>query len=337
MHLPTLRSPVLWLGGFACLVSVSTLTSSSTGVQSGLGSFPANCSSALPSCSLCHAGSSPTASGPQVTITTASNRRALSQGTTLSVTTSIVGGVAGTTGGFVCEATAGTFTGNGTTCGSLGNPASITHLNNSARSWTYTFTAPNTPGLVNLTSVGNSTNGSSTAGDQFAFSGFDRAATTATPTRLFVLPSSVTNFGSGCPDGFGNYPVLGANGTPSVGNGAFAFQMFGLQPGVIGLFWVGVNNPGFTGLNMNSLGVTGCTSLAQNLVASLSLVTTGTASSVSQQRRAEGTATVAMPIPNNPSLQGLVFNVQGGQLDPTVTALRTLPLTLTNGLRVAIP
>jgi hypothetical protein len=327
--MPFLRSPVLWLGSFATLVSVSTLTSSSSGVQSGLGSFPANCSSALPSCSLCHSGSTPSTTGPLVTITTAGNRRALSQGTTLSVTTAISGGVAGTTGGFVCETTAGTFTGNGTTCGSLGNPAGITHLNNSARSWTYTLTAPTTVGLVSLTSVGNSTNGSSTTGDQFAFSGFDRAATSATPTRLFVLPSSVTNFGSGCADGFGNIPVLGANGTPSVGNTSFAFQMYGLQPGVIGLFWVGINNPGFTGLNMNSL--------AQNLVASVSLITTGTASSLSQQQRAEGTATVPLAIPNNASLHGLVFDVQGGQLDPTVTAIRTLPLTLTNGLHVVIP
>lgn len=337
MHLPTLRTPVLWLGAFAALISVSTLTSSSSGVQSSLGSFPANCASALPSCSLCHTGSSPTTSGPQVRITTASNRRALSPGNTLSVSTTITGGVVGTTGGFVCETTAGTFTGDGTTTQVISNPAGITHVNNSLRSWTYTYTAPSTVGLVQLTSVGNSTNGSATSGDQFAFSGFDRAASSATPVRLFVLPNSVTNFGNACADGFGNFPVLGANGTPSVGNTSFAFQMYGLQPGVIGLFWVGINNPGFTGLNMNALGVTGCTSLAQNLIASLSLVTTGTASSVSQQQRSEGTATVPLSIPNNAALRGLVFDVQGGQLDPTVTAIRTLPLTLTNGLHVVIP
>ncbi len=337
MRLPAFSSPRILIGGFAALVAGSTLTSSSTGVESGFGSFPANCASALPSCSLCHAGSSPSASGPQVRITTASNRRALSFGNTLSVSTTITGGIAGTTGGFVCETTAGTFTGNGTTTQVVSNPRGITHVNNTLRTWTYTYTAPTTVGLVQLTSVGQSTNGSSTGGDQFAFSGFDRAATSATPVRLFVLPTSVTNFGSACPDGFGNYPVLGANGTPSVGNTSFAFQMYGLQPGVIGLFWLGVNNPGFTGLNMNALGVTGCTSLAQNLVASVSLVTTGTASSVSQQQRAEGTATVPLAIPNNPALQGLVFDVQGGQLDPTVQSFRSLPLTLTNGLRVVIP
>lgn len=332
-----LRSPKTVLGVFVAAVAASSLTSSSSGVQSGLGSFPANCSSALPSCGFCHGSSGPSASSPQVTISTASNRRAVSAGNVLSVTTALSGGVAGTTGGFICEATAGAFTGNGTTAQVISNSLSVTHSNNTARSWTYTWTAPTTVGLVQMTAAGNSTNGSSSSsGDLFGFSGYDRAATSATPIRLFVLPSGVTNVGSGCPDGYGNYPVLGANGTPSIGNASFTFQLYGLSPAALGCLWIGTNSSWPNGIPLTPAGITGCTSYVPTLIGSVTAVTSGSATTT-QRQRAEGTASFAMPIPNNAALHGLVFDAQGGVLDPSVTATRTINLTLTNGLHIVIP
>lgn len=328
------RSPAFV--GVCVLVTVTSLTSSSGGVQSG-GAYPANCASQLPSCSSCHSGSSPTASGPTTTLTVANNRRALAQGEMIAVTTAVNGGVAGTTGGFVCEATAGAFTGNGTTTQVISNPLGVTHLNGSTRTWNYTYTAPNTVGPVELTSVGLATDGSSTGGDLFSFNGFDRAAGSATPVRLFVLPAGVTNVGSGCADGFGNVSVLGANGTPTVGNASFAFQLLGASPGQLAVVWGGLNPVGFTPMSLNSMGLTGCTSYLANIIPSWTATTSGSAASTTAVQRAEGTATFPLPIPNTPALQGQSFDAQAGYVDPSVAAIRSLPLTFTNGLHLAIP
>lgn len=322
--------------GVSVLITVTTLMSSSGGVQSG-GAYPFNCSSQLPSCDACHSGSAPSASGPTTTLVVANGRRALAQGEVIGVTTTVSGGVTGSTGGFVCEATAGAFTGNGTTSHVISNPLGVTHLNNSTRTWTYTFTAPNTVGPVELTSVGLATDGSGTGGDRFSFNGFDKTATSATPVQLFVLPAGVTNVGSGCADGYGNISVLGANGTPTVGNAGFAFQLLGASPGQFAVVWGGLNPAGFVPFSLSSMGFTGCTSYLANIIPSWTATTSGSASSVTAAQRAEGAAAFPLPIPNTAALHGQSFDVQAGYLDPSVASLRPMPLSLTNGLHLAIP
>jgi hypothetical protein len=65
-------------------------------------------------------------------------------------------------------------------------------------------------------------------------------------------------------------------------------------------------------------------------------LTSGSSASTSQVQRADGTVSFGLPIPNSAALTGFAFDVQGGVLDVSVTSIRTLPLTLTNGLRIVI-
>ena len=327
------KSSALYIGLPAALLFASALSTRGGGVQSGSNSVPANSSRALQSCASCHSGSAPSASrtnGPTTTLTTA--KQALAPSEAISVTTDVTGGLTGTRGGFICEATAGAFTA-GTNSRIISNTASITQSSNAVRTWTYTYTAPTAAGLVELTSAGMTSSGSSSSGDRFSFNGFDSNATTATPVRLYVLPSGVTNHGNSCADGYGNYPVLGAANSPAVPNTSFGFQLAGAAPSSFAFMFVGFNPPGFTSLPLGALlGLTGCNGYVASPTATLTALTTpGVAA------RAEGTATIGFPLPNNATLHGLNFDVQCAFFDTSVAASRSIPLTFTNGLHVAIP
>lgn len=317
----------------AFLLLVLPLAPRTSGVESGSNGAPANCSRALPSCSACHSSSAPFAgrsNGPTTSLT--ASKRALNRSEAISVTTAVSGGVAGSTGGFVCEATAGSFTA-GPLSHILTNSASITHSGIGARSWTYTYTAPTTPGPVELTSCGMSSNGSGSSGDRFAFNGFDNNATAATPLRLYVLPAGVTNRGSGCADAYGNQSVLGATSAPAVGNTAFACQLIGAAPASLAVLWIGFNPPGFPGLDLGALaGLTGCHGYVASPAATLTSLT-GAGSAV----RGEGTATFALPMPNLATLHGMVVDVQAACVDNSVAGSRSFPLSFSNGLTIAIP
>lgn len=330
MSAKLLRSPATWIG-VSVLVFSSVLSTRAAGVQSGVNSVPANASRTMSSCAACHSGSAPSAArtnGPAVTLTVGA--RVLTAGQTTSVSTAAVGGVAGTTGGFLCEATAGTFlAGTGSRINGVG--LSITHSNATRRSWSFSFTAPNAPGPIELTSAVMSSNGSGTGSDQFSFSGFDRNATTGTPVRLYVLPTGVTNFGVGCADGYNNVPVLGASSVPSVGNGAFAFQMVGAAPSTLAFLLAGFNPGGFTGLNLGALfGITGCT----GYVAS-PLSTSTTFTSAGDVVRAEGACLFGFPLPNSPSIAGFQLDLQAACIDNSVPT-RAAPVTFTNGLHMIV-
>lgn len=318
------------------LVVAATLSSNSAGVQSGTGGIPANASSGGTSCATCHTGSAPSTASPDVSLTIANNRRALAQGQTISATVTVANGVTGTRGGFLCETTDGTFT-PGATTRQLTNLASITHNGSANRTWTFSFNAPSTPGLVSLTAVGMSAGDPvGTGGDRIGFTGFDRAATSATPVRLFVLPTDVTNTGSGCPDGFGNYSVLGTNGRPQLGNSSFAFQLHGAAPGAFAVVWAGINPAGFTSTSLAPFGIPGCTAYLANFYPYFTATTTGVASSVTAQQRAEGSANFPLPIPSTPALSGQEFDVQAGYIDPSVASFRPTCLSFSNGLHLRI-
>ena len=327
------KSSALWIGLPAALLFASALSTRGSGEESGSNSIPANASRAMQSCAACHSGSGPSASrtnGPTTTLTTA--KQALAANETISVTTAVTGGLTGTRGGFICETTAGTFTA-GTNSRIISNPASITQSSNAVRTWTYSYTAPTTAGLVELTSCAMTSSGSSSSGDRFSFNGFDNNATTATPVRVFVLASGVTNHGTACADAYGNFPVLGAASSPAVPNAAFNFQLAGAAPSSLAFLFVGFNPPGFTSLPLGALlGITGCNGYVASLSATLTALT-----SPGVATRAEGTATFAFPLPNNASLHGLNFDVQSAFFDTSVAATRSLPLTFSNGLHIAIP
>ena len=324
------------------LVAVPTMVPYSTGVESGNLGVPADCSKVLPACSACHIGAAPSLTSPdpdtpKTTVSTAGDVRAIALGTSVAVTTAISGGTPGTEGGFVCEASAGSFTaGAGTQI--LTNSASITHANDSSRAWTYTFDAPATPGLVELTSAANAVNGDAmTTGDHFSFAGYDRNAQSATPIRLYALPTGVTNLGAACADGYGNFAVLGANHTPTVGDTGFELRLHGARPSSTAYLWGGFNSTPTYSLPLDGIGLIGCTSYLQNIDASQLQVTTGGA-----DERAEGDAVFSLPLVGAGALLGAAFDVQAGYFDPSVVSsttggvVRSLPLTLTNGLRITL-
>jgi len=324
------------------LVAVPTMVPYSTGVESGNLGVPADCSKVLPACSACHIGAAPSLTAPdpdtpQTSVTTAGDVRALALGASLSVTTSIAGGTPGTEGGFVCEATAGSFTAGASTQ-ILTNTASVTHANDLNRSWTYTFDAPASPGLVELTSAANAVNGDAmTTGDHFSFAGYDRNAQSATPVGSAYSRSGVANLGAACPDGYGNFAVLGANNTPTVGDAGFELRLHGARPNTTAYLWGGFNTNPAHAQSLDSIGLMGCTSYIQTIDASQVQVTTAGAT-----ERAEGDAVFPLPLVGAGALIGASFEVQAGYFDPSVItpsvggAMRSLPLTLTNGLRVTL-
>lgn len=325
------RSTFVFAG--ASVVALSGLLSShASGVESGVSSMPANGSRALNSCAACHSSSAPTATrtnGPTTTITVGS--RTLAAGAQTSVTTTVTGGVATTTGGFLCEATAGSFTAG---TGSHVNTSvrSITHSDRTRRTWTYTFTAPATPGVVEITSVGMSSNGSGSSGDRISFTGYDNNATVGTPLRVYVLPTGLTNFGTGCADGYGNVPVLGATTIPAPGNAAFAFQMAGASPNTMAFLLMGFNPGGFGGMDLGLLfGITGCNGYVANPLATQTAFT-----SAGNALRGEGSCLFPFGIPNSPSFSGFQIDVQAACLDNSVATSRAVPVTFSNGVHMVV-
>ena len=328
--LPSFRS-ALWISAALCTVTGAVITYPS-GVQSGVSGVPANASRAVPACGACHSSSAPTAtrtSPPVASLIVGA--RILAAGQQTSVTTSVTNGVAGTTGGFLCETTRGVFVaGSGTHINGTGG--SITHSNKNQRTWSYTFTAPATPGPVELTSAAMTANNSGSGGDKFSFNGFDPNSTVGTPVRIYVLPTGMTNLGNGCLDGYGNVPVLGATSAPTVGNAAFAFDVLGGATSSVALLLLGINPPGFTGIDLGPvLGITGCTGFVLSPVAIPAAPT-----SAGSAMRADGAAQFPFPIPNSTIYTGFAMDAQAAYFDASVAATRAIALTFTNGVHVVV-
>ena len=335
------------LAGVALLwIGVPTMMPWSTGTWA---SSPNAASGA--SCSGCHASAAPSINSSRTSLVADAGVHALSPGQAISVTTSLdASGANQTLGGFLSEADAGSFTaGANTQTGSTGGSSiAVSHIDSSSRSWTYTFNAPATAGLVELTAAGLSPNGDGQAfgvvGDHMSFSGYDKTATSATPLRLYVLPNGVTNIGTACPDAYGNVPVLGANEEPNPGDAGFELRLHGAAPGEAAFLWGAIGAGGFN-QSLNSLGLTGCSSYIQNVDAT-QIATTSAGSA----QRGDGSVAFALPIPNNPTLIGTTYHFQAGYCDPSVNsgfaglpngspvlaAARSLDLSLTNALEVTV-
>jgi hypothetical protein len=121
--------------------------------------------------------------------------------------------------------------------------------------------------------------------------------------------------------------VFGASQVPSVGNGSFAVELRGMAPTAPAGVIVGFD-PAWIPVDLTFLGIEGCSLLVDP---SLFLNTFTGAGDV---RRAEGAATLGLPIPGDNGLRGTSFRLQGFVLD--VNSGRTLPLTMTNGIAVTI-
>jgi len=262
--------------------------------------------------------------------------RVLATSQTISVTTSATGGDPDPKqwGGFAGFADRGTFV-PGVRSRNFSIIANdITHTTSdtagAGRTWTYGYKAPSTAGLVNLYMAVNTANGdgSEATGENWGFHGFDSAAQDSTPVRLFVNAAGVTGLGTACAGGFEQYPVLGSRTVPSVGNAGFAIEGHGLAPGAGAVLFL-ASNPAWAPLDLSIIGVAGCT-----LHVDPGQVTIGTATSAGVASRAEGKATIALPIPGNTGLRGQRFDVQLAIVD--LANGRNTPITLTNGLAITV-
>lgn len=250
------------------------------------------------------------------------------QATTVTITGSNPG-VAGTWGGFAADVTAGTLAAGANTRTSAAGDA-ITHVNAFAtgRSWTFGFKAPGTAGPTDLYTVVNSVNGNGRAdgGDEWGFHSAQILASESTPVRLYTNADGVAFAGAGCADGYGNVPVLGGPEAPALGNGQFRLEALGLPASAPALFMLGLG--GAPAIDLGPMGDPGCV-LRSTLQAEVALQT-GAGSSL----RGEGRLNLALPIPNQGGLKGLLFHVQIAAVDGK--SQKALPLVLTNAVEVTI-
>ncbi|MBI5852767.1 MAG: hypothetical protein HZB39_17285 [Planctomycetes bacterium] len=306
------------------VVLSGALFSRGSGTFPGSNSIPSDAAQRAPSCTSCHSG---TIGGSSVATRLTVADHSLAYGE--SIQTSVaVSGPSGSTGGFIVENSAGTFTAGTTsrtnTSGRLGQ--FVTHNFGGNRSWTFSYAAPNVPGLVRLYAVALASNGSGTGGDVMAFQGFNSAATEATPVYVGVNAPGNLRYGQGCVGGYGNWPVLYADQTPTVGNAAYGFRLAGAAPSTTALFMIGM--PRATPLDLALIGANGCSLWVDPLV-SVSLPTSAGAA-----QRGEGTAFLPLGVPGNPALVGTMLATQCAIVD--MASGRSMPITTTAALLFTI-
>lgn len=286
-----------------------------------------------PSCGSCH---TPFPGGPSVFLVPTA--RLLSLGQKISITVSATGGAPkhqtlGLGGGFVADVSAGTFAA-GTTSQVARSGTWITHTSpfNAQRKWTFGYTAPTTPGKVDLWTVVNTVDGNGqNTNDQWAWHGNSSFNSFSTPIRLYVNAKGVQAVGTGCPDGNGNVGVFGAPLTPTIGQ-IFRLEGFGLPPAQKCLVVFGFQQA-FTPVSAASFGAYGCFLNTDFSPLQLPLVTSGT--NTGQNRaQANGTFTLAAPIPNSNSLKGLFLRAQ--LLVADQDSRNPFPVVFTNGLAMTV-
>ncbi|MCA8955070.1 MAG: hypothetical protein KDC87_03295 [Planctomycetes bacterium] len=262
-----------------------------------------------------------------VTVTATVQNRVIATGASTSLTLTGSSAIPGNAGGFCMDATAGGFVAGTNTYTNAAGDA-ITHMASTARSWTFSWKAPATPGLAELYTAVNTANGDlRNTGDMFGFHGANPNDTVSTPVRLYANATGCVAVGDSCSDGYGNFSVLGGASVPSVGNTGFKVEGFGLPPSAPLLFMLSLGK-NLGGFDMAPLGAPGCV-LRTTLQIQITAATSGGSAS-----RAEGSFSAPLPIPNDPNLRGIGFTVQMGAIDNNST--RAFPLLVTNGLEVTI-
>jgi hypothetical protein len=320
----------------ALALTASALFSYGTGVFPGKvipphGPIPMDVTRQLPGCAGTSACHRVFPGGNNLRIQVQVDAWSLDANQAMTVTTSSTGGTAHPQnwGGFIMEATAGAFTAGSNT--QIDTPGQyVTHLlasNSNGRQWSYGYTAPATPGLVELYAVVNTVNGDGQAdgSDVWGFFGINSGASINTPVRLYVNAPGVTRIGNPCTGSFGNVPVLGSKTNPTVGNPQFAIELHGATTSATAALLIGAN-PTWQSLDLSLIGITGCF-LHVDALLNLALTT-----SAGDLLRGEGTATWPLPLPNDPSMRGQQVQVQAAIIDTNNG--RALPITTTNGLRV---
>ena len=259
-------------------------------------------------------------------------QRVLNVNGTTSVRVSAVNNsVSGTRGGFSADVTRGALVaGTNTQTNSSGK--AITHRNafSTGRSWAFNYRAA-LPGLTEMFVVANAVNGNgrSDGGDQWALHSAvpSGLAAKATPVRLFVNAPGVRSTGPGCDDGYGNFSVLGAATSPTLGNSSFKLEAHGLPTSAQFMVMLSIGG-GVPPFDMAVMGAPGC------MLRTLMQLSVNGTTTPGNALRAEGRVELPLAIPNDPNLRGITLSIQVGALDGNPK--RSFPMIVTNGIEMTI-
>jgi hypothetical protein len=286
--------------------------------------FDPDLSRKLPACGSCH-DPMPNANG-QVTVSVTPTLHSIDSGTQGSITARVTGGPNLGFGGLCMQTTRGSFVaGTNTRISATGD--AITHVGQTMNSWTFGIRAFNN-GLALLTTAAQSANlDIQPTGDSFGFWG-PNSNIPGVALRLFFNAPFVNNLGTGCAGTDTHVPVLGSAASAAVGQN-FNLELHGAPPASLAISFLGSSSTSFNGiplpLDLGTAGAPGCF-LRANMLVLMAALAAGTGSG-------GGSATMAWPVPNDPSLRGAVLYFQGIVVDAAANAAG---LTTTNGLRVTI-
>lgn len=312
-----------------CALLVPYAWSYGTGAIPGFtgtaGTVPVDVNRAMPGCGQCHRS---VPGGNRIDVSVALGARSLTAGQQISVSTTVTGGRphVGNWGGFSSDVTGGTFSAGSNSRIDLGGTAithTFAHASNNRR-WDYGYTAPNTPGPIDMWVACNTVDGDGRngPGDIWAFHGGDGLEMVSTPVRLFVNAAGVTPVGDACVGAWKNYPVLGTREPAVAGNANFRIELIGAAPLAPVVLMIGTP---IAPLDLGLIGINGCWLLVSPAVSILGATGPG------DPKFAEGTAAVALPLP-----AGLRANVRVQAAFSDALSGRPLPMTVTNALDLSI-
>ena len=235
-----------------------------------------------------------------------------------------------TRGGFTMEASAGAFVAGTTTRTDTTNAgrAAITHVNSLQRDWTFSWTAPTTPGLVQIFATANAANGDGrNSGDAWGWFG-PMSNVPGTPHRIFVNGPQVTSTGEGCAGTDGFRPLLGMANAPTVGT-SYVAQTHNLPANGVSVSILGLSNTAFgtlpLPLPLQGLGGGSCV-----LRVSIDLTQVAIASGAGS---GTGVANATWAIPAVTSLRGLALHHQTMTVD---AGANSLGLSFSNALSTTV-
>ncbi|MCB9883438.1 MAG: hypothetical protein H6832_01410 [Planctomycetes bacterium] len=312
-------------GTLAAALTASLLLGHNNGVISGKNSVPLGVTTGYPSCGSCHNATA--SSAVHVDISSAAS---VAPGANVPMKLSVADNTTYTRGGFEMETSAGTFvaSANTWTDKTVRGVEAITHNDSLSRAWSFSWTAPTTPGLVTMTAVGNAADGDDKEkGDNWGWYGPD-ATLPGVPYRIFVNEASIVSAGDGCTGADGFKPVLGIAKAPAV-NGTWNTEAYNLPVGTPTIAILGLSNTFFGALPLplplKGIGGGDCV-----LRVSLDVMQVAIAAG---RGAGGGSALTTWLVPNDSTLRGLKLHFQQMTVD---SKANTFGFSFSNALSATI-
>ncbi len=308
------------------LLPLSLALGHGSGIISGKQGDPRNLATAFPSCGNCHNAF------PNFNVKfTIDSAMSVAPGSNVAIKATVGGAnLNSTRGGFTMEASDGSFVAGLTTRIDTTNTgrAAITHVNTLQRDWSFAWTAPTIPGLVQIFATGNAVDGDGrNTGDAWGWYG-PMSNVPGTPHRIFVNEASVTASGEGCPGTDGFKPILGMKTAPALG-APYVAETHTLPPTSVNVPLLGLSDTAFGALPLplplQGLGGGTCV-LRVSIDITQAVIATGSGTG-------NGVANAVWGIPNQASLRGLRLHHQTMTVDPNANALG---FTFSNALTAAV-